>query len=121
MDKDVIRQEWKEGKLVAPLVDIFEADEHILLKANMPGVKKNRVEVKFSDGTLVIYGQVEKKKSDEIAIIKEIEDGNFYRVFKLSESIDAEKIKAKMEDGILVLTLPKHDRAKPKEIPIEVV
>jgi len=121
MDKDMIRQEWKEGKLLAPTVDIIETSENILLQANMPGVNKDSVEVKFSNGSLTIYGQVMQKISDQVAILKEIEDGNFYRVFKVSDSIETDKIKAKMEDGVLLLTLPKHERAKPREISIEVV
>ena len=121
MDNDIIRQEWKEGKLVPPPVDILETDKDILLKANLPGVNKDSVEVKFSDGTLTIYGHVHNEITSETAILKEIEDGNFYRVFKVSDSVDVDEIKAKMEDGILLLTLPKHERAKPREIPIEVV
>ena len=53
--------------------------------------------------------------------MREIEDGNYYRVFKVGDSIDVEKITAKVEHGVLRVTLPKHDRVKPREIPIEAV
>jgi HSP20 family protein len=119
MDKEQIRKEWEEGLLIAPTVDIYETDDDFILKALMPGVKKDNVDVKYAEGALTVYGRVDiKDPVKESYVLKEIENGNYYRVFKVSDSIDVDKIQAKMFDGILTLTLPKHERVKPKEIPI---
>ena len=120
MDKENIRKEWEQGRLVPPPADIYETEDQFILSTNMPGVKKENVEVKLSEGELTLYGRVDR--GDVAAnrfVLKEIDEGNYYRVFRVSDSIDAEKIVAKMEDGVLTLTLPKHERVKPREIPIE--
>ena len=120
MNKESIRKEWELGRLVPPPADIYETEDQFILSTNMPGVKKENVEVKLSEGELTLYGRVDR--GDVAAnrfVLKEIDEGNYYRVFRVSDSIDAEKIVAKMEDGVLTLTLPKHERVKPREIPIE--
>ena len=121
MDKENIREEWKQGRLLPPLVDIYESNDDFILVANMPGVKKDGIEVKLAEGNLTIYGRVEREEvASESFVLREINEGNYYRVFRVSDSIDVNKIKAKIEDGVLTLTLPKHERVKPREIPIEV-
>ncbi|MBZ0201038.1 MAG: Hsp20/alpha crystallin family protein [Ignavibacteriaceae bacterium] len=104
----------------APLVDIYETDDDFMLIANMPGVKRDGVQVKLDDGTLVIfgkinYGEVVKRKY----ILNESEIGNYYRKFKISNNIDVSKIDASYENGQLVVRLPKHERVKPITIEIK--
>jgi HSP20 family protein len=121
MDKEQIRKEWEDGHLIVPAVDIYNLDEQIILKANMPGVQKNKVDVSVADNELMIYGRIEQEpKNGDSYVIREIETGNYYRSFKISEMIDIQKINAKLDDGVLIVTLPKHESAKPHEIPIEV-
>ncbi len=105
---------------MAPLVDIYETDNDYYLIANMPGVKREDVKIKLEDGDLIIMGR--KHLADEENrryLMKEIDSGNYYRKFNLSESIDDEKIEAAMENGILKIHLPKVERVKPKTIEIK--
>lgn len=119
--KEDIQKEWQDGLLLAPAVDIYETKDDFVMKLLMPGVKKDTVEVKMDNDELMIYGRVpEELHVRERVILNEIDTGNYYRVFKVSDSVDVEQIKAKMDDGILIVTLPKHERTKPREIPIEI-
>lgn len=105
---------------VAPLIDIYETNDDFFLVANMPGVSREDVKVKIEEGDLIIMGRINFK--DEISrkyILKEIDSSNFYRKFKLSESVDEEKIDAKLENGRLTIHLPKVERVKPKTIEIK--
>ena len=121
MDQEMIQKEMNQGKVLAPPVNIFEFEEEFILQAEMPGVNKDGVEVKLADGSLTLYGRVIRHQgSGESYVAREIDEGNYYRVFRVSDSIDVEKIKANMNDGLLTLTLPKHERVKPREIPVEI-
>lgn len=114
-DEALEKESW-----IAPLVDIYETKEDYFLTAQMPGVKKEDVKIKLEEGNLVIMGRIDyEKNSNNKYVLKETEIGNFYRRFKISESVDETKIDAKLEDGILNVILPKHDRIKPKTIEIK--
>jgi len=105
---------------VAPLVDIFETKDDYFLTAFMPGVAKEDVKIKLEDGHLVLMGRINYDEAvNKKYILKEFETGNFYRRFKISESIDESKIDAKITNGILEVKLPKHDRVKPRTIEIK--
>jgi len=121
MDREQIRNQWEQGTLIAPEVDILETDDAFIIMLNMPGVGKNDTEVKFADGLLSVYGSVNNQIKSEKWVLNEIEHGNFYREFRVGDAVEVEKISAKMENGVLKVTLPKHERIKPRQIPIEVV
>jgi len=105
---------------IAPVVDIFETEEDFILVANMPGVNKENVKIKIEDGSLLIMGKVNYENLiNENYILNESQIGNFYRKFQISESIDDARIEAKLENGQLIVHLPKHERAKPKNIEIK--
>ena len=114
---------WEEAleqeKWITPAVDIFETDDEYYLHANMPGVSKEDVKIKLEDDSLVVMGRInyDEAKSRKY-VLKESRLGNYYRKFNLSNSIDAEKIDAKMVNGTMVVTLPKHERVKPRSIEI---
>lgn len=118
------KRNWEEAleqeSWVAPMVDIYETNDDYYLVANMPGVAKEDVKVKLEDGDLVIMGRVnflgEMKKR---FIMREIDSSNYFRKFKLSDSVDEEKIDAKLENGRLFVFLPKVERVKPKTIEIK--
>ncbi len=114
-DEALEKESW-----IAPLVDIYETADDYYLSAQMPGVKKEDVKIKLEDGNLVIMGRT---NYDEIInckfVLKETELGNYYRHFKISEGVDEQKIDAKLENGILNIKLPKHERVKPKTIEIK--
>jgi len=106
----------------APAVDIFETESDIVLKAELPGVNPNDVEIKVEDSTLYLKGErkFEKEVKEESYHRIERSYGSFARSFSLPNSINAEKVKAEYKDGLLTLTLPKREEAKPRAIKIDV-
>jgi len=106
----------------APPVDIYENENDIVLKAELPGIDPKDVEVKVEDNTLYLKGErkFEKEVKDENYHRIERSYGSFARSFSLPNSINAEKVKAEFKDGLLTLTLPKREEAKPKTIKIDV-
>lgn len=104
----------------APLVDIYETTDEFVLIANLPGVDKENVILKYEEGSLSILGRVDYNNAiDRKYLLNENEIGNYYRKFRISNSIDESKIQAKYENGQLVINLPKHERVKPKNIQIK--
>lgn len=106
----------------APPVDIYETENDIVLKAELPGIDPKDVEVKVEDNTLYLKGErkFEKEVMNENYHRVERSYGCFARSFSLPNSISAEKVKAEYKDGLLTLTLPKREEAKPKTIKIDV-
>jgi HSP20 family protein len=106
----------------APPVDIYETENDIVLKAELPGVDPKDVEVRVEDSTLYLKGErkFEKEVEDENYHRVERSYGSFARSFSLPNSINAEKVKAEYKDGLLTLTLPKREEAKPRTIKIDV-
>jgi HSP20 family protein len=114
-DEALEKEPW-----VAPLVDIYETADNYFLTANMPGVSKEDIKIKLEDGHLVLMGRTNyEEATNRKYVLKELEAGNFYRRFKISDGIDESKIDAKLENGILNVVLPKHERLKPKTIEIK--
>jgi len=104
---------------VAPKTSIFETENNYFLTADMPGVSRDKIKVELEKGSLIIMGRIDYQDiSTRKYILQENEFGNFYRKFNLSDSIDANKIDAKFDNGQLVVNLPKHERMKPKNIVI---
>ncbi|MCD6507898.1 Hsp20/alpha crystallin family protein [Candidatus Poribacteria bacterium] len=109
-----------EKRLYAP-VDICETDDKILLWAEMPGVKKEDVEIRVEGNDLEIIGHLKESEEGKFLLNECPREGDYHRAFTLSDEIDTSSIKAKLVDGVLELTLPKKEQAKPREIPIEEV
>jgi HSP20 family protein len=116
----------REGELPtrawAPAVDICENENNIVLKAELPGVDPKDVEVRVEDNTLYLKGERKFEKDTKEENYHRIERsyGSFARSFALPNSIDGEKVAAEYQDGLLTLTLPKREEAKPKTIKINV-
>lgn len=104
-----------------PPVDIFERGESLVLRAEIPGVKSEDVDVRVENGVLTLQGQ--RTREEEIeernAFRLERQFGAFTRSFSLPTTVDAAKIGAKLKDGILEITLPKAEEAKPKKVRIQ--
>ena len=118
------KRSWEEAlekeSWVAPMVDIYETHDDYFLMAAMPGVDKDNVKVKIEEGDLIIMGRLDfSTEMQRKYLMKEIDSSNFYRKFKLSESVNEEKIDAKLENGRLLVHLPKVERVKPKTIEIK--
>ncbi len=105
-----------------PLVDIHETDDSLVLKADLPGINPDDVEVRVEDNTLYLKGErrFEKEVKEENLHRLERSYGTFSRSFVLPNSVDSDKVQAAYKDGILTLTMPKREEAKPKTIKINV-
>ena len=105
-----------------PACDIYETDKAIVVKAELPGLKKEEVFVSIENNVLMLRG--ERKFSDEVKRENfhrvERTYGAFLRSFTLPTFIDTTKILAEFKDGILMVTLPKREEAKPKQIEVTV-
>jgi len=104
---------------VSPASDIYENPDEYILIASMPGVSRNEIQVKVINDSLIIFGRI---NYDEVIsrnyILNENETGNFFRKFKIADSIDKTKINAKYDNGQLIVILPKTENAKPISIEI---
>ena len=103
---------------VTPLVDIYENDDEILLHAEMPGVQKENVTVNIDNGNLTLSG-VRSLGSEGAAEWEEFGSLEYQRAFSVPQTIDVNKVKAELKDGILALHLPKSEAAKPRQIKIQ--
>lgn len=105
-----------------PAVDIFEKDGNVVVKAALPGVKPEEIDVNVSDG--VLYIRAETKAEEDVHEKdyhrKEYRYGKYARSFRLPDNLDASKASAKYENGMLRLTFPKTEAAKPKPIKVSV-
>jgi HSP20 family protein len=102
---------------VAPVVDIYENDNEILLQADMPGVTKEQVLINVDNGKLEISG-MRKLQTKGTSTWQEFGDVEYRRVFSVPQSIDVGKVNAELTEGVLKLHLPKTEAAKPRTIQI---
>ena len=108
------------GLVFTPAVDIFENEKNITLLADMPGVKADDLNIDLRDNTLTLAADIAPiDNSDEESILLEYETGRYFRQFTLGELINQENIDAKLNDGVLRLTLPKVEKATPKKITVK--
>jgi HSP20 family protein len=112
----------EEMEVTAPAVDLYEEKDDIVIKAELPGIDKNNIEVNLTDHMLTIKG--EKKKEEEVKeenyYRSERSYGSFVRTLELPKDVHADKVKASFKDGILEVRLPKTEEAKAKEIKVKV-
>jgi HSP20 family protein len=128
-EKDIQVREKKEVQTQAettrnipvyiPAVDIYETEEALTLVADMPGVSPDNVDIDIRDDQLTIRGTVSLEGEGETALLREYGVGDYYRQFTLGRIIDQSKIEAAMKDGVLTLTLPKVDKAKPRKVVVK--
>jgi HSP20 family molecular chaperone IbpA len=112
-------EQTKPGVVFTPSVDIFETERELTLLADLPGVTAENLTIDLRENTLTLTGEVEPfERADEEDILIEYEIGKYYRQFSLSNVIDQSKIDANLTDGVLRLTLPKVEEAKPRKIEV---
>jgi HSP20 family protein len=114
--------DWSLGGSWAPAVDIYEHGSDIVLKAELPGVDPKDVDVRLENNTLTLRGERKFDQEVKREHYHRVERayGTFTRSFTLPSGVDREKIKADFRDGVLKVTLPKKEEAKPKQISISV-
>jgi HSP20 family protein len=114
LDDDMSLGNWK------PVVDIYENEDTVVVKAELPGVDKKDIKVDLKDGVLTLGGERahEKEVKEENYYRKERAFGRFHRSFKVPAEIDPDKIKAEFKDGVLKVEIPKPEEKKPKKITV---
>jgi HSP20 family protein len=108
------RQEY-----VSPDCNIFETGDGYVLEAEMPGVNKEGLEVTFEDNELTIVGHRADETGIGDPIFRERRFTDYRRVFELDPAIDSGKISARIEQGVLTLTLPKSEKVRPRKIAVD--
>jgi len=107
------------ARTFVPVTDIFETDQALTLKLEMPGVAKDRVEVRVENDILTIEGRIDFGVYDNLRpLYTEYNVGNYARTFQLSSKIEQDGISAALKDGVMTLVLPKVERAKPRKIQV---
>lgn len=106
----------------SPRVDVRETKDNFQIDAEIPGIKRDDVEINIDNHVLTIQGQTKQEKKEEGEEYHRVERyyGSFSRSFSLPENVDEEKIEASFKDGLLTLTVPKTEKAKPKSIEVKV-
>jgi HSP20 family protein len=114
--------EGKKATVWAPDVDIKETDHDVQLKADLPGMKKEDIDISVDDDQLIIKGErkYEKEEKDKDFVRIERSYGSFYRSFNIGVPVKADKIKASYKDGVLDIVIPKAEVKKPKKIEVKV-
>ena len=108
-----------ESAVWSPMVDIVENDDFFTVELDLPGIDKKDVKINFSDNMLSVSGERKVEKFDNVTKqFVEREYGKFYRRFSFPGHVDSGNIKAKYNNGVLTLTVPKAEEAKPKQIEI---
>jgi HSP20 family protein len=108
-----------ERPYVAPEVNIYEADDQFVLQAEMPGVSKDGLEITLEGNTLTFVGRRQEEARPGNVLYSESRGAHYRRVFELDPAIDTNRIGAQMRQGVLILTLPKAERVKPRKIEIK--
>lgn len=113
------KESTRPGQVFVPAVDILENEEEIIILADMPGVTSKSVDIDLRESVLTIEGRISPVEGEkEVTVYREFDWGDYLRQFTLSDAIDQEKITAKMDQGVLRLTLPKAEKRKPQKIQV---
>jgi HSP20 family protein len=116
-----IGEELREG-VWQPAVDIYEDENSVIIKAEVPDIDQKDIEVRIEENTLTLRGERKHNKEVKKENYHRVERyyGQFQRSFSLPHSIDQERVKASCDKGVLTITLPKREETKPKQINVEV-
>ncbi|MBU6402100.1 MAG: Hsp20/alpha crystallin family protein [Verrucomicrobia bacterium] len=103
-----------------PALDVLEDKDNLIVRAELPGMQKEQIEIALQDGTLSVSGErkLEAKQEATETYRSERFYGRFHRAVSLPKPVQADKVKASYKDGILTVTLPKTEEAKPKQIEV---
>ena len=108
--------EWAQ-----PSLDMYQTPKEVVVKASLPGVKPEDVDIEISGNTLTIKGETkqEEKSEEDDHLCRECHYGSYYRAITLPQAVKGDKAEATFEDGVLTLTVPKTEVEKPKKIEIK--
>lgn len=121
---NVLEHSGEESNLTswAPAVDIYETEHELVVKADLPDIDAKDLDIRVENNILTIRGErnFEKKVNEDNYLRVERAYGSFSRSFSLANTVNAEAIKADYQNGVLTLTIPKREEAKPKQIQVSV-
>jgi HSP20 family protein len=107
------------ARVFLPQTDIFETDQALTVVLEMPGVEKDKVDVRVENDVLKIEGWIDFSRYEGLQpLYTEYNIGNYARSFQLSSKIDQDRISAELRDGVMTLVLPKSEQAKPRKIAV---
>jgi len=112
-------EQTTKQEFVSPEVNIFETADGYVVEAEMPGVSKQGLEITLEGNEITLIGHRADAAVPGQALFRESRTADFRRVFEMDPAIDAARISAKMEQGILTLTLPKSESVKPRKIAVD--
>lgn len=121
-----VASEVKPAEVVAearnvfnPPIDIYETDEGLVLLADLPGVNQQGVELQVQDNRLTLFGRGKSTIPPEAQVVyREYQEGDYLRSFILSDEVDHQRIRAKLNNGVLEVVLPKAPRIQPRRIQV---
>jgi HSP20 family protein len=108
-----------QQEYLLPDVNIFETKDGYVLEAEMPGVSKDGLEITLEGNEITIIGHRQTEAPTGELLFRERRLADYRRVFELDPAVDTSKVSAKMEQGVLTLTLPKSERVKPRKINVD--
>jgi len=106
------------GVSFMPRVDIFENEKELTLYADMPGIRPEDVDLRYEQGELVLHGRFQPGQRQGHSLLREYDEGDYYRVFQIHESIDNSRIEATCKNGVLTIHLPKLEASRPRQIAV---
>jgi len=111
-----------EAGVIVPNVEIYSRKDEIVVRAEVPGLKKEDIDLTIAEDSLILKGEMKKEEEvkEEAYYTKEISYGSLARTISLPVAVQSEKAKASFKDGVLEIVLPKKEEARPREIKIEV-
>jgi HSP20 family protein len=116
---NLVTQNQPRVQYATPLVDVESNEEGYTIRAEMPGVDKSGLEITVDNGELTIAGHRHTSELTGEPVYREIRNNDFRRVYELDPAIDTAKISARIEQGILTLTLPKTESVRPRKITVD--
>lgn len=119
LDNQTTNHQPTREEYIAPNVNIFETPEGYVLQAEMPGVGKEGLEITLEGAEITITGRRKPDTAPGEALFRERNTADYRRVFELDPAIDTAKVSAKIEQGVLTVTLPKSERVKPRKIQVD--
>jgi HSP20 family protein len=117
-----LMSEPRTGRPWSPAVDILETEDALVLKADLPDVNISEIDIRVENQTLTLRGHRKFEKDENAKGYHRIERsyGEFVRSFAIPSTVDTEKVSADYRNGVLSITLPKKEAAKPRQVKVEV-
>ncbi len=115
---DRLTRDYRQNQAWQLPIDAYASQEAIVIKANVPGLKSEDLQITLEGDTLTIRGELKQDAENRNYLLRERATGKFERVLTINTPLDANKVEATFDDGVLTLTLPKAEAVKPKQIKV---